>query len=202
MEMKTKTTCGMLGENKHPRAGKAMTKSIGLALCGLMLGAAADAAPMKVDKNRSRIQVDAKATGHAFTATLEDYTAKVSGDAATLKPQVLELAWTFDDLKTGEADRDREMIKWLGGGKPAGSFKFIKTWDEGGKHLAMGTLTVHGVGKTIAFPYTVKKEGDWVTIDGTASMDYTNFGLPVIRSMAVMTVKPGLSIRFHLVGKI
>ncbi|GAA5484256.1 protein YceI [Haloferula sargassicola] len=179
-----------------------MKKSIGLALCGLMLGAGANAATMKVDKGRSRIQVDAKATGHSFTGTLKDYTANVQGDASSLKPQAFELKWTFDNLKTGEKDRDEKMLEWLGGAKPAGSFTFTKTWDKGGQHYAMGNLTIHGVSKAISFPYTVQKDGDWVTIDGTATMDYTNFGLPIIRSMALMTVKPGLSIRFHLVGKI
>jgi hypothetical protein len=46
----------------------------------------------------------------------------------------------------------------------------------------------------------VKKEGNWLTIDGTATLDYQNFGLPIIRTMAVMTVNPKLTVRFHLVG--
>jgi hypothetical protein len=41
-----------------------------------------------------------------------------------------------------------------------------------------------------------------VTIDGTVSMDYENFKLPLIRSMAVMTVDPKLKVRFHVVGKV
>ena len=65
----------------------------------------------------------------------------------------------------------------------------------------MGMLTIHGVSKTVSFPYTVKQEGDWVTIDGTASLDYENYKLPIIRSMAVMTVDPKLKVRFHVVGK-
>jgi hypothetical protein len=48
----------------------------------------------------------------------------------------------------------------------------------------------------------VKKEGEWVTIDGKAMMNYEDFKLPLIRAMAVMTVNPKLNIRFHVVGKI
>jgi len=33
-------------------------------------------------------------------------------------------------------------------------------------------------------------------------MDYQNFSLPIIRSMAVMTVDPQLVVRFHVVGKV
>lgn len=179
-----------------------MRKSLGAVVCGLLAAAPIQADTLKVDKGRSRIQVDAKATGHNFTGTLTDYTVKVAGDPASLTPQNFDLNWTFDHLKTGEEDRDKEMIKWLGGGKPSGSFRFTKTWEEGGKRYAMGNITVHGVSKSISFPYTVSKDDGWVTIDGVAELNYTNFSLPVVRSMAVMTVKPDLKIRFHIVGKL
>ena len=157
---------------------------------------------LEVDKDRSRIQVDAKATGHTFAGDLKKYTLTAEGDAATNTPTALSLSWDFNDLKTADDKRDKAMLDWLGGGKPKGSFAFIKSWDdkpEGGK--AQGTLTINGVSKLVAFTYTVKKEGDWLTIDGHVSMDYQDFKLPIIRAMALMTVDPKLSIRFHVVGK-
>jgi polyisoprenoid-binding protein YceI len=163
--------------------------------------ALADAGTLDIDKGKSRIQVDAKATGHAFTGTLGDFTAKVTGDSATLAPTGVDLSWKFSDLRTGDGKRDREMVKWLGGGGPEGSFKFIKIWTDKGQNYAQGNLKIHGISKTIAFPYSARKEGKWVTIDGTAALDYRDFGLPLIRSMAVMTVNPKLSVRFHLVGE-
>jgi polyisoprenoid-binding protein YceI len=172
------------------------------ALCGLLLSiAAAPAGELVVDKAKSRIQVDAKATGHAFTGTLGDYEATISGDAATLAPSAVSLSWKFADLDTADEKRDAEMMKWLGKSGTEGSFRFIKTWTDGGKTYAQGALKIHGISKTIAFPYTAKKDGDWVSIDGTASLDYQDFGLPIIRSMAVMTVNPKLTVRFHLVGQ-
>lgn len=163
----------------------------------------AHSATLEVDKGRSRIQVDATATGHNFTGTLKDYTASVSGDAASLKPAGFNLSWNFTDLNTDDVKRDAEMIKWLGGGKPKGSFKFTKSWtDKAGKEQGMGTLTINGVSKAVSFPFTAKKDGEWVTIEGKCSMDYQNFSLPIIRSMAVMTVDPKLVVRFHIVGKV
>lgn len=162
----------------------------------------AGAATLKPDKQRSRIQVDVKATGHNFTGDLKDYTLSATGDEATLVPSKLDLAWDFNDFKTGDEKRDKEMIKWLGGGTPKGSFSFTKCWDEnteGGN--AQGTLTINGVAKTISFPYKVKKEGDWVTLSGKVTIDHQNFNLPIIRSMALLTVDPKLVIRFHVVGK-
>src|SRR6478735_1690505 len=155
---------------------------------------------LEIDPAKSRIQVDAKATGHAFTGTLGKYTVTASGNGTTNDPTALSLTWDFNDLKTGEDKRDKEMIKWLGGGKPAGSFQFTKSWADGGKNYAMGNLTINKVSKTISFPFTVKREGEWATIDGSATMDYQNFSLPIIRTMAVMTVDPKLSVKFHLVG--
>lgn len=172
-------------------------------VCLLLSGGVARAASLDVDQDRSRIQVDAKATGHSFTGTLEKYSIKAAGDETSHVPTQLELTWDFNDLKTADDKRDKEMIKWLGGGKPAGSFKFIKSWSEttnGGS--AQGTLTINGVPKVISFPYTVKQEGDWVTVDGQVTIDHQNFKLPIIRAMAVMTVDPKLTIRFHVVGKV
>lgn len=169
-------------------------------LCGSMIARPAELA---VDKERSRIQVDAKATGHGFTGTLNDYTIKVTGDAATSAPAAVSLKWDFNDLKTGDEKRDKEMIKWLGGGKPTGSFSFGKSWKDGaGNQNAEGKLTINGISKTITFPYTAKREGEWLTIDGTAKLDYEDFKLPIIRSMAVMTVDPKLSVRFHITGQV
>lgn len=174
-------------------------------LCALTAGllalcAATHADELKIDKAKSRIQVDAKATGHTFTGTLDDFKATVTGDRQSLLPSSVNLSWKFADLKTGDEKRDKEMIKWLGDKSPSGSFKFTKTWIESGKTYAQGSLTIHGISKTIAFPFTATKNGNWVTIDGTASLDYQDFGLPIIKNMAVMKVSPELSVRFHLVG--
>lgn len=182
---------------------KTPTKFAALAATLLCSMLAVPAATLEVDKTRSKIQVDAKATGHAFTGTLKAYTLKATGDVAKLKPGSLELSWSFSDLDTADDGRDAEMIKWLGGGAPKGSFKFVKFWtDKDGVDHAAGTLTIHGIAKTVYFPFTVKKDGEWVTASGQLEMDYTDFGLPVVRAMLVMTVDPKLVVKFQLVGKV
>ena len=181
-----------------------MKKFIALCMLSLVLGVhEAGAESLAVDKSRSRIQVDAKATGHRFTGNLKSYEVDVEGDAVSLDPKSFELKWKFKDLDTDDAKRDAEMMKWLGGSDEKGSFKLNKAWtDEKGVQRGTGTLTIHGVSKSVSFPYTAKKDGEWVTIDGKVSMDYRNFDLPVIRAMAVMTVDPQLVVRFHVVGKV
>ncbi|MCX6880691.1 MAG: YceI family protein [Verrucomicrobia bacterium] len=173
---------------------------LGTLLCSMF---AVSAATLEVDQTRSKLQVDAKATGHAFSGTLKNYTVKATGDTSKLKPESLELSWNFSDLDTDDKGRDAEMLKWLGGGAPKGNFKFVKFWtDKDGVDHAQGTLTIHGVAKTVYFPFTVKKDGAWVTASGKVELDYKDFGLPLVRAMLVMTVDPKLVVNFQLVGKV
>lgn len=173
--------------------------TLGYLLCATL---PVDASTLEVDKTRSKIQVDAKATGHDFSGTLKNYVVKATGDADKLKPQSLELAWNFTDLKTEDDGRDAEMIKWLGGGTPKGTFKFVKFWTDKTGDKAEGLLTLHGVSKTVYFPFTVRQDGEWVTASGKVEMDYKDFGLPVVRAMLVMTVDPKLVVNFQLAGKL
>jgi polyisoprenoid-binding protein YceI len=188
-------------------SGRMLAQAILRNIMKLLLGTlllfplSAWAGTLKLDKSASRIQVDAKATGHSFTGTLADFTATIRGDQATLTPTGVDLSWKFTDLKTQDDKRDKEMLKWLGGGTPTGSFTFTKTWTDKGTTYAMGKLKIHGVSKSIGFPYSAKKEGGKVTIDGTATFSYQDFDLPIIRAMAVMTVNPKLTVSFHLVGE-
>jgi len=174
------------------------------ALLGALLGplTCVCAATLEVDKTRSKIQVEAKATGHAFTGTLKTYTIKATGDTGKLKPTALELAWNFSDLATDDGGRDAEMLKWLGGDTPKGSFKFVKFWTDKTGDKAEGALTIHGVTQTVYFPFTVKKDGEWVTASGKVEMDYKDFGLPLVRAMLVMTVDPKLVVTFQVSGKV
>lgn len=171
-------------------------------LLGLMAGTsvAASAATFVVDKAKTTIKVDAKATGHAFSGTLKDYQLTAAADAATAKPTALSLSWSFKNLDTADGGRDAEMIKWLGGGDPRGSYKFVKIWSRDGTDYAEGSLTIHGLTKTVQIPLVTKKDGKTVTATGSTTFDYKDFGLPLIRAMLVMTVDPELTVSFTLVG--
>lgn len=159
------------------------------------------AATLLVDQTRSSITVDAKATAHSFRGKLTKFNATVSGDLASMKPSAVALDWDFSDLKTGEAKRDSEMLKWLGQTK--GSFRMTKSWvDANGASWVQGTLKIHGVSQSISFPLKATRKGDLMTVDGSVWIDYQNFSLPIIRNMAVMTVDPKLKISFHLEGEI
>src|SRR5687768_17189319 len=64
--------------------GHLLMKTILVAVgTGILLSPFSRSAQLEVDVGRSRIQVDAKATGHGFTGSLQKYEAKIAGDAAT-----------------------------------------------------------------------------------------------------------------------
>lgn len=173
----------------------------GIAGCLFALLTLAPAATYEVDKGKSKIEISAKATGHNFGGTLKDYKLTAAGDPATLKPTTLDFSWSFKDLDTADGGRDAEMLKWLGGGDPKGSYKFVKVWSKNGVDYAEGTLTIHGVSKTVHIPITVKKDGNTVTTSGKLVINYNDFGLPLVKAMLVMTVDPEVSVSFTLVGQ-
>ena len=84
-------------------------------LCLLPLLAVAAERPLKIDRARSFVDVDVDATKN-FTAHLDAYAATVLEEAGKIKSAVF--TFKFADLKSGNTDRDADMIKWLGGGKP------------------------------------------------------------------------------------
>ena len=55
--------------------------------------------------------------------------------------------------------------------------------------------------KEIEVPFSVKREGNSVVLDGTAEFDYMEWDLKMVR-LFISTVNPELKIRFHLVGEV
>lgn len=169
-----------------------------LLLCLPLSLAAATA--LKVDRTRSFVDVDVRMTVGSFTGRLEAYDAQVTFDPPG-KIKAATFAFRFADLKTGDAKRDADMIRWLGGGDPAGHFQLgaLALTPDGQGH-ASGRLTLHGRAELVELPVNVTQlDGDW-TIAGSASLRYTDWGLKVIRKLGVLKVDPEVKVRFKLIG--
>lgn len=167
----------------------------------LLFSAAVHAENLQVDKTKSWLRLDCRATGHTWTSSLKDYQATIAGDSTTLVPSACEFTWNFSNVDSGKADRDSKMLTWLESAThPSGSFKMSKTWkDSKGQTFVSGPLTIHGVSKDITMPVTAAKDGKTVKIDGEVWIDTQNFGLPIIK-MIVMSVAPQVRIYFHMEG--
>lgn len=175
---------------------------LGQLTLALLLPLSVVAAPtLRIDRTRSFVDVDVKATLGSFTGRLEAYEAQLVFDPAG-KIETATFSFGFADLKTGEAKRDAEMIKWLGGGDPAGSFQLaaLALRPDGQGH-ATGRLTLKGRAELIEFPVTIAQlDGEW-TISGTATLRYTDWGLKVIRKLGLLKVDPEVKVRFKLIGQ-
>ncbi len=167
----------------------------------LLLPVAALAADkvLKIDKDRSFVDVDVDATKN-FTAHLDRYDLKMSTDEAG-KVKTAVLTFQFADLKTGKEKRDEDMIKWLGGGNPDGRFELGNlAVTPNGEGQASGRLTFHGVTERIEFPVQYARNGDTYTVTGEATIDHRTWGLKVIRMALLFTVNPEVKVRFKFTG--
>jgi polyisoprenoid-binding protein YceI len=155
---------------------------------------------LKVDHSRSFVDVDVDATKN-FTAHLDAYDARILvDDAGKIKSAVF--TFKFADLKSGNSDRDADMIKWLGGGSPEGRFELGNlAVTPNGQGQASGRLIFHGVTERIEFPVEVSKAGGAYTITGETTLDYRHWNLKVIRKALLFTVEPEVKVRFKLTGE-
>lgn len=169
-----------------------------LALGALSL-AAADR-PLKLDRARSFVDVDVKATVDSFTGRLEKYQAAIAVDAAN-RIKSARFEFRFADLKTGKPDRDAKMLDWLGSPDAAGQFELgVLALTPDGQGQANGKLTFHGVTQRIEFPVNVTRANGTFTIKGEVTIDHRHWNLKVIRMMALLKVDPEVRIRFQMVG--
>lgn len=162
----------------------------------------ASAAPLDIDYQHSKIDVAVSATIDSFVGHLDKYEAAVDPGGSTNLPAQAKVTFNFSDLKTGNRDRDTEMLKWLEfSTTPSATFALTGWKQSGTTNIATGELTIHGVRKSIEMPVAIKDAaGNW-DITGTTDFDYRDFNLPKIRKLLVLVVDPHLKVSFHLVGK-
>ena len=172
-----------------------------LLAAGLALTAAAAERPLLVDPAQSHIEVAVKATVDSFVGRLAAYEPEIAvADDGTIARA--RLAFRFRDVQTGKEGRDKAMHKWQQSETfPDGTFVLSSlTPAEGATATARGRLSLHGITRDIEFPVSVNRDGPRYAIDGDASVDTRDFGLPGIRMFALLKVDPVVHVRFHLQG--
>lgn len=163
----------------------------------LPLALAAADRPLKVDRARSFVEADVKATLDSFTARLDAYELQAAVDDKN-RPKTAVLAFRFADLHTGNAERDATMLAWLGGGEPAGRFELgILALTPSGQGQASGNLTFHGETHLVEFPVNVTRADGAFVITGEATLDYRRWGLKTYRKFGVVKVDPEVKVRFR-----
>ena len=164
--------------------------------------AMADPVALSVDPAQSHVEIIVKATVDSFSGSLDAYKADITVDDGRVVAATI--GFRFADVHTGKPARDEAMHEWQDTPKHAdGAFtlKTIET-DAAGHMTARGTLVLHDVSKEIAFPFSVTTDHRLYAIDGEASLDTRDFGLPIIRKFGLLKVNPLVKVRFHLQGAV
>lgn len=170
-----------------------------------ILPAAAAERPLVIDAAQSRVEVVVKASVDSFTGKLAKFepTVAVADDGRVCAAR---LAFHFRDVLTGKDGRDKAMHKWQDTEKfPDGLFVLTSLEPAsapGNGLVAIGRFTFHGVARDLRFPVTVGREAEIYAIDGIATIDTREYGLPVIRMLALLKVDPLVQVKFHLQGRV
>jgi polyisoprenoid-binding protein YceI len=157
---------------------------------------------VNIDADASRIGIAVRLSMGSFKGVLEKYDARIRIAPGEKFIGKAELDFDFADLKTGNKRRDKDMLEWMDyENHPKGSFRLEGLAAQGEQLEARGTVTLHGVSKPIAFPVTIAVEGERATAEGSVKLNFLDFDLKPIRKMLIITVKPEVTIDFHLEGR-
>jgi len=180
------------------------TKSKALLWISLLGAAVAQGSPVIVDKGRSDVEIAVKATIGSFVAKLQDYEVSVTLAQGTGSVTATVFRMNFATVRTGDTDRDRDMTDWEQAGRYPDVVFTLTSLEPGAgaKYTAHGRLLFHGVDRPISFPMSVEMRQRQVDMQGAATVDTREFGLPVITKYLLLKVDPIVRLQFHLQGRI
>jgi polyisoprenoid-binding protein YceI len=169
----------------------------------LPLATRANGALFVMDRAESHVDIAVKSTLDSFLARLENFDVAITLDPESARIESTAFHADLSAVKTGSADRDHNMRVWLQTNEfPQVVFE-LSAVDCGpnGALTARGKFQLHGQRHEIRFPVTVSVNRGLAAIDGTATLDTQDFGLPIIRYW-ILTVDPLVHVHIHLQGSL
>ena len=172
----------------------------------LLASAAARVLPgreLVIDDDRSFIQFAVAATGHHVEGHVISFQAEIDLDSGQDFPRSATLRFATRQLTTEHEERDAEMYKWLEADKyPNVIYKLDALEGRGSTRVAHGSLTFHGVTRSIDIPVTLSSVGPVITLTGETEVNTRSFRLNQFRRALVMTVAEDVTVTFTLVGRL
>jgi len=149
-------------------------------LLALALPLAAAATDYTVQPASSTLGFSNTFQGESFDGKFGRWTAAISYDAANLASSKFDVEVDLANVKTGDTDRDSAL--------PGSDFfdvaKFPKAHfvttgfrQVGGKVIADGTLTLHGISKPVSLDVTFKPQAGGATLDVAGTVKRLDFGI-------------------------
>lgn len=160
----------------------------------------ASGAPLSVDPASVHVEVDVRATAHAFTARVTAPELEIEGDAGGERITGARLRFRWESLKTGNLERDVELSKWAeAADQPFVTFVLTSIDRTADQPVAHGRLAMHGREIAVSFPFEIDERADGTRrLSGSLTLDHRDWGLPRIRRMLFLSVNPVVTARFAL----
>jgi polyisoprenoid-binding protein YceI len=149
-------------------------------LLALALPVVATAADYTMQPASSTLGFSTTFQGESFNGKFGQWTAAISYDAANLAASKFDVEVDLASANTGDSDRDSAL--------PGSDFfdvaKFPKAHfvttgfrQVGGKVIADGTLTLHGISKPVSLDVTFKPQASGATLDVAGTVKRLDFGI-------------------------
>ena len=161
-----------------------LKRSMMLAAGLTALASSAIAAPApnwNVDPAGSKLGFHGTMNGDGFDGQFRRWNAQIAFDPKNLSGSKVSVSIDMTSAATGDADRDQAMPTpdWFSA-KTQPRASFVSTGFKdlgGGRFEADGALTIRGVARPVALPFTLAISGDTARMNGTVVLNRTAFGI-------------------------
>ena len=163
-------------------AGRGALIAAAMLVLAAATGAAAQTAPKwVVDPAHSTLGFESQAMGEAVQGGFQRWDADIRFDPKQLGQSKVVVTIQTGSAFTGDADHDKTALgaDWLATAMfPTATFQSQSFKDlGGGRYEADGDLTIRGVSKPLALPFTLTITGDTAQMTGETSVDRSLFGV-------------------------
>lgn len=163
------------------------------------------AAPIwTVDKMASRLKFRATANNVGFDGQFKNWDAQIAFDPKNLKASHALVTVTLASAITGDQTRDQMLPTgdWFDVGRFGKSTFETASITEAspGHYVANGTLTLHGVKRPLALPFTLAITKDQAKMDGTVTLNRMDYNLGHGQAGDPETVKPQVQVIVSLIA--
>jgi polyisoprenoid-binding protein YceI len=149
---------------------------------GCLATAVAGEIVLPIDAGKSALTFSVKRPGETIEGTAHQFEGEVRLDPADLsKGGSVVLVVRADSLETGNRLRDRKMRNTHLEAERYPTIVFRSTSVQVGaeKGIVEGTLSLHGVDRTLMVPATIRYDSGVLTAEGNADLTYSDFGIPI-----------------------
>ncbi|WP_174290873.1 YceI family protein [Sphingomonas bacterium] len=152
-----------------------------LAMMPVVAAVPALAPAWTTDMAASHLRFSSSVGGAPFSGSFARWHADIRFDPKNLAGSSVLVRVNMASAKTGSSDRDEALpgADWFSISKYAQASYAAKSFKDlgGGRYQALGTLTIRGVARPLALPFTLKIQGNQARMTGTATIDRHVFGV-------------------------